>query len=144
MRTAEVVLIMLAVLVTGVSASEMVKVKGGSAEVYSSSDKRFNNAVFTVSSDEVLTVTGEKRNYYEVLDSRGRSGWVEKSEVRNVKTSTSLVLDPVAVEGYLDQPNSAFIMDWSIDDPTGIRLERSFKSALRNNVDRETVERICN
>jgi len=51
------------------------------------------------------------------------------------------VFDNAEVIGYLDNPTPVYIID--SDDPNAdpINLDRSFKDALRENVDKETVER---
>jgi hypothetical protein len=54
-----------------------------------------------------------------------------------------MVFEGADVIGYLDNPTPVFIMD--IDDPNAdpITLDRSFKDALKVNVDRETMERVA-
>lgn len=59
-----------------------------------------------------------------------------------VKTTSSLVLDPLSVQGYIDNPNSVLVLVPGSDEMSGFTLERSFKDALSVNVDRETVLRI--
>ena len=58
-----------------------------------------------------------------------------------VGKSKTFVFDNAEVIGYLDNPTPVYIID--IDDPNAdpINLDRSFKDALRENVDKETVER---
>ena len=82
----------------------------------------------------------ETRNSYQVEFS-GKRGWVDKGSVVAVGKSKTFVFDNADVIGYLDNPTPVYIID--ADDPNAnpITLDRSFKDALRENVDRETVER---
>ncbi len=131
-----------ALLVSGAVASQSVMAKQDNTPVYSSSDQRLNEPIFSVSSREALTVEGQKWSYYKVTDSQGRSGWIKKSECREVKSSSHLVLDDLVVEAYGDNPYSSIVFGTSPEDQVEIKLERSFKEALLCNVDRETLERM--
>jgi hypothetical protein len=61
--------------------------------------------------------------------------------VVQIGKSKTFVFDNAEVVGYLDNPTPVYILD--SDDPNAERiyLDRSFKDALRDNVDKETVER---
>ncbi|MFP4013211.1 MAG: hypothetical protein ACLFVQ_03930 [Chitinispirillaceae bacterium] len=72
--------------------------------------------------------------------SKGAQEDTEKTGSR-VKTTSSLVLDPLSVQGYTDNPNSVIVLGHESDEISGFKLERSFKDALSVNIDRETVER---
>jgi hypothetical protein len=66
---------------------------------------------------------------------------VEKRLVITIGKSKTFVFDNAEVMGYLDAPTPVYIID--SDDPNAERiyLDRSFKDALRDNVDKETIER---
>ena len=51
------------------------------------------------------------------------------------------MFDDAEVIGYLDNPTPVYIIDADNKDATPIKLDRSFADALRQDVDRETVER---
>jgi len=100
----------------------------------------YEKPLFTVGTSDRLSIVGTKGNFYKVKV-KGRTGWVEKSNVQSVGRSRTFVFDNAEVVGYLDNPTPVYIMD--TDDPNAdpINLDRSFKDALRENVDKETVER---
>jgi hypothetical protein len=51
------------------------------------------------------------------------------------------VFDDAEVIGYLDNPTPVYIIDADNPNADPIKLDRSFADALRENVDRETIER---
>ncbi|GBU22702.1 hypothetical protein R80B4_02614 [Fibrobacteres bacterium R8-0-B4] len=79
--------------------------------------------------------------------SSGDEGYVQKNELTKVSSksaaSKSMAFEAAEVMGYLDNPTPVYIVD--IDDPNAdpITLDRSFKDALKENVDKETMERLA-
>jgi hypothetical protein len=102
--------------------------------------KLYEQPILKVGSGDRLLVLDETRNAYEV-EVKGTKGWVDKSQVVATGKSKTFVFDNAEVVGYLDNPTPVYIID--ADDPNAnpITLDRSFKDALRENVDRETLER---
>lgn len=102
--------------------------------------KLYEQPAFKVGPDERLSVLKETKNAYHV-ELNGQRGWVDKQTVVAVGKSKTFVFDNADVIGYLDNPTPVYIID--ADDPNAnpITLDRSFKDALRENIDRETVER---
>jgi hypothetical protein len=100
----------------------------------------YEKPLFTVGTSDRLSILDTKGNFYKVKVN-GQTGWVEKSNVQATGKSRTFVFDNAEVVGYLDNPTPVYIMD--TDDPNAdpINLDRSFKDALRENVDKETVER---
>ncbi len=88
-----------------------------------------------------LTVLKKKGRHYQVKTADGQTGWIESRLVVATGKSKTFVFDNADVIGYLDNPTPVYIID--TDDPNAdpINLNRSFKDALRENVDKETVER---
>jgi hypothetical protein len=88
-----------------------------------------------------LTVLKKKGRHYQVKTADGQVGWIESRLVVATGKSKTFVFDNADVIGYLDNPTPVYIID--TDDPNAdpINLNRSFKDALRENVDKETVER---
>jgi hypothetical protein len=118
-----------------------VSAKKRDTGIYENEVRKLNEqALLRVGPDDRLTVLEESRNAYKV-DFNGQRGWVEKGAVVKVGKSKTFVFDNADVIGYLDNPTPVYIID--ADDPNAnpITLDRSFKDALRENVDRETVER---
>ena len=77
---------------------------------------------------------------YEVQNATG-TGWVDKKLMVIIGTKKSFSFDNAEVLGYIDNPTPIYIIDQ--DDPNSekITLDRSFKDALRDNVDKMTLER---
>ncbi len=101
----------------------------------------YEQPISTVGTSDRLQVLGTKGGFYKIKDASGQVGWIEKKEVATAGKSKTFVFDNAEVVGYLDNPTPVYIMD--TDDPNAdpINLDRSFKDALRENVDKETVER---
>jgi len=82
-----------------------------------------------------------------VRTSSGDEGYVPKNELTKISAkssaSKSMAFEAAEVMGYLDNPTPVYIVD--IDDPNAdpITLDRSFKDALKENVDKETMERLA-
>ena len=101
----------------------------------------YEEPIFTVGTTDRLTVTSKRGRFYQIRTPDGKTGWVEDRLVVATGKSKTFVFDNADVIGYLDNPTPVYIID--TDDPNAdpINLDRSFKDALRENVDKETVER---
>ena len=101
----------------------------------------YEQPAFTVGTNDRLLILETKSRDYKVQNASGEVGWVEKRLVVATGKSKTFVFDNADVIGYLDNPTPVYIID--TDDPNAdpINLDRSFKDALRENVDKETVER---
>lgn len=101
----------------------------------------YEQPVFKVGPDDRLLILDSKGDSYKVQNVDGQTGWVEKRLVVSIGKSKTFVFDNAEVVGYLDNPTPVYILD--SDDPNAERiyLDRSFKDALRDNVDKETTER---
>ena len=134
-------LALLATVTMAADAEKYVTPKKDGLGIYKNEVRKLNETpVATASTDDRLTVLKETRDKYYV-ETGGKKGWVEKASVVSVGKSKTFVFDNADVIGYLDNPTPVYIID--ADDPNAnpITLDRSFKDALRENVDRETVER---
>lgn len=112
------------------------------AEVFQNEIRQlYEKPIFSVGTSDRLQVLDSKGGHYKVKGPDGQIGWIEKSIVAATGKSKTFVFDNAEVVGYLDNPTPVYIMD--TDDPNAdpINLDRSFKDALRENVDKETVER---
>ena len=101
----------------------------------------YEEPILKVGTTDRLTVLKKKGRHYEVKTPGGETGWIEARLVVATGKSKTFVFDNADVIGYLDNPTPVYIID--TDDPNAdpINLNRSFKDALRENVDKETVER---
>jgi len=109
--------------------------------VYENEVRKLNEeAKFTVGIDDRLQVLQTTKNSYKVKNAAGEIGWVEKRLVA-ATSGKKFMFDDAEVIGYLDNPTPVYIIDADSKDAQPIKLDRSFADALRQNVDRETVER---
>jgi hypothetical protein len=101
----------------------------------------YEKPAFTVGTNARLLVLETKSQHYKVQDGSGNVGWVEKRMVVATGKSKTFVFDDAEVVGYLDNPTPVYIIDADNPNADPIKLDRSFADALKENVDRETVER---
>jgi hypothetical protein len=137
-----VVILMAVIAVAAQDKQKYVQAKQGSVGVYKNQTREmYEEPIFKVSTSDRLQVLGSKGNFYQVKGPDGQKGWVEKRLVITIGKSKTFVFDNAEVMGYLDAPTPVYIID--SDDPNAERiyLDRSFKDALRDNVDKETIER---
>jgi hypothetical protein len=101
----------------------------------------YEEPILTVGTSDRLQILETKRDHLKVKTSSGETGWIEKKLTVATGKSKTFVFDQAEVVGYLDNPTPVYIID--SDDPNAdpINLDRSFKDALRENIDKETVER---
>ena len=141
----------IAVLSLGLEAPEVIDASGKyvmpaakAVEVYPSEVRRLNErALFTADAQARLLVLEEGRRALRVRDMDGREGWVRRDEVVRASQSALFEYGEAHVLGHLDEPMAIIILDGDGTDETPIRLDRSFKEALRENTDRETTERLA-
>jgi hypothetical protein len=101
----------------------------------------YEKPAFMVGSNDRLLVLETGKQSYKVQKNDGGTGWVEKRLVVTTGKSKSFVFDDAEVIGYLDNPTPVYIIDADNPNADPIKLDRSFADALRENVDRETIER---
>lgn len=79
----------------------------------------------------------------KIMKSTGETGWIKKRLVKAVPWR-GMVFENVAVMGYLENPTPILIAVNDDSPEEMIELNRSFKDALKENIDRETVCRQMN
>ena len=97
--------------------------------------------LFTVGTEDRLILIKTEGDYDRVENVDGVSGWVDKKLVVAMGVKNTFSFENTDVLGYIDNPTPVYIID--ADDPNAekITLDRSFKDALRDNVDKLTIER---
>ena len=101
----------------------------------------YEKPIATVGLNDRLIILSSSKNNYKVKAPNGETGWIEKRLVVVTSKSKTFVFDDAEVIGYLDNPTPVYIIDADNPNADPIKLDRSFADALRENVDRETVER---
>ncbi len=102
--------------------------------------KPYEEATVTVGTGDRLQVLETKRSHYKVKTQNNQVGWVEKRLVVGASGKKFMFSDAEVI-GYLDNPTPVYIIDADDRESTPIKLDRSFAEALRQNVDKPTVER---
>ncbi len=121
--------------------TKFVQPKKNNVGIYKNETRSMNEtAIVTVGLNDRLKVVKASRTSYKVKTNDGTTGWIEKRLVA-AASGKSFLFDDAEVIGYLDNPTPVYIIDADSKDATPIKLDRSFAEALRENVDRETVER---
>lgn len=147
-------------LIIGVAAVSVVAQKVGeqwqakrpNTQIFANEIREtFESAIATVGPNDVLTVTAVSRNHVKVRTPGGDEGFVAKGDVSKAArsgggggggASKAFAFEAMEVQGYLDNPTPVYIID--MDDPNAdpITLDRSFRDALKENVDKETMSRL--
>jgi hypothetical protein len=134
-----------AVMAAGVFAKEDQKMATPTKDevgVYKNDVREvYEKPIVTVGLSDKLTIMSSSKQNYKVKTPSGEVGWVEKRLVVMTGKSKTFVFDDAEVIGYLDNPTPVYIIDADNPNADPIKLDRSFADALRENVDRETVER---
>jgi hypothetical protein len=101
--------------------------------------------VLEAGTSEPLLELDNKDNLIKVKTGNGIIGWVDASAVRAWKKGEgqSIDLGEGKLQGYLDNPNSIYILDPSKDPPEAFQIRRDLADmiSLEDNIDRETIER---
>ncbi len=104
--------------------------------------KVFETPLFTVGTEDRLKVIEKGTRNSKVKDAENREGWIENRLCVTAPGNRLYTFDPALIEQYMDTKNSMIIFDGLPPDEGHIRLDRSFKDALSENVDRETINRM--
>ncbi|MDD5673471.1 MAG: hypothetical protein PHC61_04870 [Chitinivibrionales bacterium] len=100
----------------------------------------YETPLFNVGTNDRLLVIESKSKAYKIKLG-DKTGWVEKRLVASSGKNKTFVMSDQEVIGYLDNPTPVYIMEGMGPNEDPIKLERSFSDALKENVDKETVER---
>ncbi|MBD3322472.1 MAG: hypothetical protein GF350_15325 [Chitinivibrionales bacterium] len=142
MRRAIVFLSIITFTVGSFAAARWVQPKQDNVGLYKNQKRElYEKPITTVGVNARMRVLEEKRNHYKVRFET-TVGWVEKRLVAaTAKGSKTYLFEDAEVIGYLDNPTPVYIIDADDKDKDPIKLDRSFAEALRENVDKETIER---
>jgi hypothetical protein len=88
-----------------------------------------------------LLVLEEQGDSYKVINDTGQVGWIKKEYVALVKSGAKMGFDPAEVQGYNNSLSPFIITDVTDPKDVEIKFDRSFKEALRENLDRESITR---
>lgn len=123
------------------SAIQYVQPKSNNVGLYKNEKRGVNEtAIKKVNINDRLKILKKKRNHYRVSTDDGTIGWIEIRLCASA-SGKSFMFDDAEVIGYLDNPTPVYIIDADSKDATPIKLDRSFAEALRENIDREAVQR---
>ncbi len=139
-------LLMLCTVVMAVEAGNGIRFVAAETDgigVYRNRTRQlFETPLFTVGTADRLLVVEAGDSAMKIRSASGATGWVERNRMRTV-SSRSIVFGNTAVDGYIDTPDMLVITDGSEPAQGAIRLERSFRDNLAENLDRETALRLA-
>ncbi len=117
--------------------------KKDNVSVYENRIRKLNeNSKFVVNLKSRLRVLETKKDSYKVQNDKGRVGWIKKRFVAPLKNASYFEIDSLDVIGHIDFFSFSSIIDNSDPEGIAIKLDRSFKEALGENIDRESVQRV--
>jgi len=99
------------------------------------------SAVATVGKDDRLRVIETSGNHYKVETPDGTRGWLESRLVSRTE-ETVQTFENMEISGYGDNPTPIIIQDADMGASAPIDIDRSFKSALLQNTDKDMVSRV--
>jgi len=99
--------------------------------------------VFYAGTKDRLQIIASEDRFYRVKTADGREGWIEQNICSKAINGTRFMFEPADVYSHMENPVDIFILD--VKDPTNmyIELKRSFKDEVRENVDKEFIERLA-
>jgi thymidylate synthase len=96
-------------------------------------------AIKDVDENDRLRVTDSQGRYYYV-EVDDVEGWVEQRNVARTD-GKAYTFDDVTVQGYMDNPTVLTVQDQMANLTAPIDIDRDFKDAMRQQVDKEEVMR---
>ena len=114
---------------------------GGDVELYDN-EKRSGTPASTGGSSEVFVEVKRKGGSVLVRNKSNKEFWADATKLSaySEKSGQSMDLGSGKIDGYLDNPNTLYIMQEDNNGLGGISVERGFVDAIQGNMDRETVE----
>jgi len=135
----------------GGGGNQQMKPRRDNTQIFANEIREaFEQPIGSIGTNDIVTVLDTRRNHIRVRTMAGVEGWIQKNDLtaltasdRQAAAGRSFAFEAAEVIGYLDNPTPVYIID--LDDPNAdpITLDRSFRDALRQNVDRETLERLA-
>ncbi len=117
---------------------------GNKAGIYEREIRKvYDTPLFTVGTVDRLLVLETGKNCYKIKRSSGETGWIEKRLVKKIPWR-GFVFEGMEVMGYPENPTPVVIIGKDDSPEEMIVLNRSFRDALKENIDRETVYRQVN
>jgi hypothetical protein len=127
---------------------DAMQARRANTQVYANEIREaYEQPVGSIGTNDVVTITEVRRNHFKVRTGGGVEGFVEKRDLNRASAAANrnraFAFEAAEVIGYLDNPTPIYIID--MDDPNAdpISLDRSFREALKENIDKETMSRIA-
>lgn len=120
--------------------------KEGTISVWMNTERgKDESPVVQAGTSEPLLELDTKDDLIKIKTGTGIVGWIEAKAVRAWKKGEgqSIDLGEGQIQGYLDNPNTIYIMDDATDPPVAFQIHRdlSLMISFEDNIDRETLER---
>lgn len=111
--------------------------------VYKNDIRKLNEKpLFKMNINDRYMIVATSTNHIKIKNNDGYNGWVEKRLIKKVKASSAHIFDSKLIETYVDNPTPIIIEGNKDFNDTLIIEGRSFAENIRENIDRETVERM--
>lgn len=141
MRKLIIALSVMAAVVNAGGETSVVAVNGNAGVYEHEMRVLYETPLFVAGKDDRLEVLEHRGRFLKVQNQKGEQGWIEKRLTKKV-SSRGFVFENAQVRGYGDNPEFTIIQVGNEPPEEAIRLNRSFKECLTENLDRETADRI--
>jgi hypothetical protein len=137
----KIVVLITAICVVSWADNEIVIAKTNANVFKNELHMQYEEPLYSVDQNEHLKVMQSKDLQYQVKNKEDQVGWISKNVCTSIIPSKSISFESATVDGYVDNPSFMDVFTAENDETTAISLNRSFKNALRENIDKETVMR---
>jgi hypothetical protein len=101
----------------------------------------FEAPLFVVGASDHLVVLQRTTDRVQVRDAQGRVGWVDAAEVTLSAARVGYWFESAAVDRYMDSPDPRFVIGDPIIGDDAMLRGRSFSAEVRENIDKESLQR---
>jgi hypothetical protein len=120
----------------------MVNLKVSTGAYKNESHLQSENPFFYVNVNEQVQTLQSRGSQFKIQNKAQQVGWISNEKCNTIVPSKSLSFDFASVKGYDDNPEVITLFGAQNDDVSEIALNRSFRTEIMQNIDKETISRI--
>ena len=125
------------------SSSKYVVPFADNTAIFSNETRQlYEKPISKVGPQDYLQVLKENERSLLVSDSKGNTGWIERRLVHVASIRARLSFGDASVEAYLNAVQPIYLIDMTNPEDIPLKLDRSFRSSLSVNVDKEEIARM--